>query len=132
MGDAALLCALWCVVKETGLGTDLGEQRRGGGAEVVGDEQLGVGVDPCWVELPQWLVGQEHREQRGRQRGTNSLVARTESTLLTIPVRSSNSSAPRLHQSHASVALDTPPISASAHNEIRSALLNHSVSLPHH
>lgn len=31
--------------------------------------------------------------------------------LLTIPVRSSNSRAPRLHQSHASVILDTPPIS---------------------
>lgn len=30
---------------------------------------------------------------------------------LTIPVRSSNNKAPRLHQSHASVTLDTPPIS---------------------
>lgn len=29
----------------------------------------------------------------------------------TIPVRSSNNKAPRLHQSHASVILDTPPIS---------------------
>lgn len=44
-------------VKKTGLGTDLGEQRRSRGAQVVGDEQLGVGVDPRWVELPQWLVG---------------------------------------------------------------------------
>lgn len=32
--------------------------------------------------------------------------------LLTIPVRSSNNNAPRLHQSHASVIRDTPPISA--------------------
>lgn len=31
---------------------------------------------------------------------------------LTIAVRSSNNKAPRLHQSHASVTLDTPPISA--------------------
>lgn len=31
--------------------------------------------------------------------------------LLTIPVRSSNNRAPRLHQSQASVILDTPPIS---------------------
>lgn len=31
--------------------------------------------------------------------------------LFTIPVRSSNSNAPRLHQSQASVILDTPPIS---------------------
>lgn len=31
--------------------------------------------------------------------------------VLTIPVRSSNSNAPRLHQSHASVIRDTPPIS---------------------
>lgn len=31
---------------------------------------------------------------------------------LTIPVRSSNNKAPRLHQSQASVTLHTPPISA--------------------
>lgn len=43
------------IVKKTGLSIDLGEQRRSRGAEVVGDEQLGVGVDPRWVELPQWL-----------------------------------------------------------------------------
>lgn len=50
--------------------TDLGEQGRSRGAEVVGDEQLRVRVDPRWVELPQWLEGVgwggggggEHRE----------------------------------------------------------------------
>lgn len=55
--DITLLRVLWSIVKETGLCTDLGEQRRGRGAEVVRDEQLGVGVDPRWVELPQWLGG---------------------------------------------------------------------------
>lgn len=55
-------------VEETGLCTDLGKQRRGRGAEVVRDEQLGVGVDPRWVELPQWLRegagGHQHTEAR--------------------------------------------------------------------
>lgn len=45
-------------VRNTSLGADLGEQRRSCGAEVVRDEQLGVGVDSCWVELPQWLEAQ--------------------------------------------------------------------------
>lgn len=44
--------------------TDLGEQRRSCGAEVVGDEQLGVGVNARWVELPQWLWGWKHRQTR--------------------------------------------------------------------
>lgn len=48
-----LLSVLPSIVKMT----DLGEQRRSRGAQVVGDEQLGVGVNPRWVELPQWLGG---------------------------------------------------------------------------
>lgn len=44
-----------CEYFNRGLLSDLSQQRRGGSAEVVGDEQLGVRVDPCWVELPQWL-----------------------------------------------------------------------------
>lgn len=47
-----------CEYFNRGLRADLGQQRRGGSAEVVGDEQLGVCVDPCWVELPQWLETQ--------------------------------------------------------------------------
>lgn len=39
----------------SGLQPNLSEQGRSCSAQVVGDEQLGVGVDPCWVELPQWL-----------------------------------------------------------------------------
>lgn len=34
---------------------NLSEQRCSCGAQVVRDEQLGVRVDACWVELPQWL-----------------------------------------------------------------------------
>lgn len=92
------------------LRSDLSQQRRGGSAEVVGDEQLGVRVDPCWVQLPQWLETQ-------RSSGTITKVHSGGSNMhveavLTIPVRSSNNNAPRLHQSHASVIRDTPPISA--------------------
>lgn len=60
-----LLRVLWSIVTGTGLCTDLGEQRRGRGAEVVRDEQLGVGVDPRWVELPQWLVGGGSTQRQG-------------------------------------------------------------------
>lgn len=86
--------------------SDLGQQRRGCGAEVVWDEQLGVRVDPCWVELPQWL-----ETVRPLHHWLADLKVCGE-PMLTIPVRSSNNKAPRLHQSHASVILDTPPISA--------------------
>lgn len=57
--DITLLRVLRTVVKET----DLGEQRRSRGAEVVRNEQLGVGVDPRWVELPQWLRGGSTQRQ---------------------------------------------------------------------
>lgn len=37
------------------LNSNLGKQRSCRGAQVVGDEQLSVGVDSCWMELPQRL-----------------------------------------------------------------------------
>lgn len=44
--------SLACV---SSLKPDLSEQGCSCSAQVVGDEQLGVGVDSCWVELPQRL-----------------------------------------------------------------------------
>ncbi len=46
------------IVGVSSLKSDLSEQRRSCGAQVVGDEQLGVGVDSCRVELPQRLEAQ--------------------------------------------------------------------------
>lgn len=42
----------------SGLKPNLSEQGGSCGAQVVGDEQLGVGVDSCWMELPQRLEAQ--------------------------------------------------------------------------
>lgn len=43
--------------------SDLCEQRCSCRTQVVRDYQLGVGVDPCWMELPQWLVEQKKNKR---------------------------------------------------------------------
>lgn len=49
-----------------GLEPNLSEQGGSCSAQVVGDEQLGVGVDSCWMELPQWLQAQQTECKRNR------------------------------------------------------------------
>lgn len=53
-----VMCVRLAPVAVSGLRPHLGEQGGGCGAQVVGDEQLGVGVDSCWMELPQRLEAQ--------------------------------------------------------------------------
>lgn len=64
------------------------------------------------MELPQWLETQKYDPVMAITNDVDSGGLNIHiQPLLTIPVRSSNNKAPRLHQSQASVILDTPPIS---------------------
>lgn len=54
------------LVGVAGLEPNLSEQGGSCSAQVVRDEQLGVGVDSCWMELPQWLQAQQTECKRNR------------------------------------------------------------------
>lgn len=75
------------------------------------------GMSSCvWEWIPAgWSChsGWRHSERRVKSKLPRILSegCHSQAEVLTIPVRSSNNNAPRLHQSQASVTLDTPPIS---------------------
>lgn len=60
----------WMCVSER---PNLSEQGCSRGAQVVGDEQLGVGVDPCRVELPQRLETQQRAEREAEMLSDSEL-----------------------------------------------------------